>query len=168
MHTRRTASFGAETYRAVLALSFTLPLAALSCASSGGGSSDDEGFAGTYLLERRDGHALPHAMPYARDGHDCRSVLLRDVLVLHPDSTFEETVVSKHWCDPQPEPGPEQAGSVGRVRFRGVRGDTIELVDTVQVLNFTQVGALADSTLHLVANGPGFARPIHYDYRRAR
>lgn len=125
-------------------------------------------FAGTYILERRNNQPLPQAEPYTRKGRECRSVLYRSVLVLHPDSTYGETLLSAHGCEPEPLPSPQEVRGAGRIRWRGARGDTIELIDTTESLAFTQLGTFGPGTLHMVANGPDFKQPVFFHYRRAR
>lgn len=125
------------------------------------------GFAGTYILERRQNQPLPHALPFSRGGHACKSVLYRDVLILHPDSTWDETLAYAHGCDPDPLPDPQENRGAGRIRWRDVRGDTIELIDTLETLNFTMVGTFGPGTLRIVTDGPSIPQPILYDYRRA-
>lgn len=125
--------------------------------------------AGEYVVVERDGQPLPHTLPLEVDGQRCASTLIRLVMTLREDGTWNDEVEERRQC-----PGAPPRTLLHRVpdsdtfQLRGPRGDTL-MLGTHEVEGYPRAwGVFKGDELRLVLTHPYHRDTTYYRYVRQR
>ncbi len=86
-----------------------------------------ESVAGEYVAVERDHQPLPHTIQLQIDGRNCTSTLIRLVMTLHEDGTWQEESEEREQCPGAPPRTLQPDSSRDAYHLRGPRGDTLML-----------------------------------------
>jgi hypothetical protein len=145
------------------------------CAGCGGAEPRTNGtVAGEYVLVERDGERLPHTMTVPFQGRQCSTTLIRLVMTLRADGTWFEDGQGRNDCPMITAEGAEIPDtsdifhSAGSYELRGLRGDSLVMIDSIVPDTPPQTGVFVRDELRMILPLAPPLDTVHFRYVRQR
>jgi hypothetical protein len=130
--------------------------------------------AGEYVLLERNGKRLPHTLAVPSGGQRCTTTLIRLVMTLRADGTWSEDGQGHNDCPIKTPEGAEIPDtsrifhSAGRYELRGLRGDSLVMIDTMMPHLPPQTGVFVRDELRMILPLAPPDDTLHFRYVRQR